>query len=254
MSLIPRNPLGRFVGVQLLAALVAASPILVEYWLWPLGAFVLTQAVCASVLAWRAAWWWRLIHALFLPLAVLALQIPLAGGWFLLGFIVLWVVYGRADRNQVPLYLSNQTTVAALAPLLSSWGDGLHFLDIGSGVGSVVLPLARQHPSGRFYGIEQAWFPYWYSRWRNWRQRSGVTLYRGDFWALNCQQFNVVYAFLSPVPMAALWKKLQQELPHGGCLISNSFVVPDVPPDLHIRVEDRRQTVLYVWRVDRTRQ
>lgn len=248
------NPLQYFVGVQLLAGTLAALPLLVGMENWPLGAFVFSQAALATLLARHVLWWWRWIHALFLPLALLTLQLPVTSGWFLLGFGLLWVVYGRTDRTRVPLYLSNTPTVTALAPLLAPWGTQLRFLDIGSGIGSVILPLAHALPYGQFYGIEHAWLPYWCSRWRQWHAGNNVHFSHGDFWTLDCQHFNVVYAFLSPVPMAALWQKLQQELPNGACLISNSFVVPDVPPDLQVVVQDRRQTVLYVWRVNRTTQ
>jgi hypothetical protein len=57
-----------------------------------------------------------------------------------------------------------------------------------------------------------------------------------------------VYAFLSPVPMAEVWRKATEELRPGSLLVSNSFPVEGVTPDAVIEVPDRRRTRLYLYR------
>jgi hypothetical protein len=63
------------------------------------------------------------------------------------------------------------------------------------------------------------------------------------------QHYDLVYAFLSPVPMAAVWRKARAELRPGSLLVSNSFPLPEREPDALIEVGDRRRTVLYVYRI-----
>ena len=58
----------------------------------------------------------------------------------------------------------------------------------------------------------------------------------------------MVYAFLSPVPMTALWNKVEKEMKPGGLFISNSFPVPDIEPSEIVEVDDERQTQLYCYR------
>ena len=66
----------------------------------------------------------------------------------------------------------------------------------------------------------------------------------GDFWKTDLSEFDVVYAFLSPVPMPALWEKARLEMRKGSLLVSNSFIVPNVKPKRVVEVGDRRKTRL----------
>ena len=60
-------------------------------------------------------------------------------------------------------------------------------------------------------------------------------------------EFGVVYCFLSPQPMAELWRKARAELRPGALFISNSFAVPGVSPDFTVEVGGRQR--LLVWRM-----
>jgi len=70
---------------------------------------------------------------------------------------------------------------------------------------------------------------------------------RGDFFEPSWAGYDIVYAFLSPVPMAAVWAKAQRELKPGALLISNSFEIPGAMPDESIRGDGGRAGTLYVY-------
>ena len=70
----------------------------------------------------------------------------------------------------------------------------------------------------------------------------------GNIWRTELRDYDVVYAFLSPAPMRALWEKVQQEMPPGTLFISNSFAVPGIAAEQIIEVDDARQTRLYCYR------
>ena len=72
---------------------------------------------------------------------------------------------------------------------------------------------------------------------------------RGDLWKTDVAQEDMVYAFLSPAPMAALWQKLKTEMKPGSLFVSNSFAVPDVDPDEIWELQDARKTKLYLYPV-----
>ena len=59
--------------------------------------------------------------------------------------------------------------------------------------------------------------------------------------------FDVVYAFLSPVPMPALWSKVCREMRPGSRFISHSFEVPGETPQRTIPVAGREGARLLVW-------
>lgn len=218
---------------------------------WPVGVWPLAfgqaaaAAACAALLG--SAKWWLPMHLAFAPLVVAALQLDIAPAWYLAGFLVLAATFWTSFRTQVPLYLSNRCTVAAIAELLPQRG-GLRILDLGSGTGSFVAGIARRRPQWRVCGIEAAPAPWLASRWRT-RDLPNVAVRRGDFFRASWSEFDVVYAFLSPVPMAAVWHKARRELPAGGLLVSNSFPVPGRKPDQVVELDDGRATRLFMYRL-----
>ena len=101
-------------------------------------------------------------------------------------------------------------------------------------------------PDCRLEGIESAPAPYALSLLLSRRQPT-IALARGDFFAISWGGYDLVYAFLSPVPMTAVWRKASAELSPGALLVSNSFPVEDVEPEQVIDVDDRRRTRLYCY-------
>lgn len=213
--------------------------------LWPLlGAQAVTATIVAAAL--RSARWWLPIHLVFLPLVVLAQGLGVHPGWYLAAFTLLVLVYWTSFRTQVPLYLSNRATAAAIASLLPP--RPARALDIGAGTGALLRPLAQARPDCRFTGIELAPATWLLGRTLG-RGLANLEWHRGDLFAHDWQRYDLVYAFLSPVPMAEVWRKASAELRPGSVLVSNSFPVPEREPDRVVDVGDRRATRLYIYRI-----
>ncbi|MCB1958226.1 MAG: class I SAM-dependent methyltransferase [Rhodocyclaceae bacterium] len=242
-------PLVKALAAQLCALaivmLIARSGLFAGNGPWPPA---LAQGGLAAMAAWlmRSDTWWLPIHALFVPALLAASLLALAPHWYLAAFVLLALVYWSTFRTRVPLFLSNRQTVAAVSRLLEARAEGA-LLDIGSGTGSLLRPLARTHPGWRLVGIESAPLPHWLSRWLA-RGQPNIRLARGDFFAADWGDFDVIYAFLSPVPMARVWAKACREMKPGALVVSNAFPIPEVAPGEVIEVGDRRATRLYVYR------
>jgi SAM-dependent methyltransferase len=206
----------------------------------------LIQGVFAALLAalLRSDRWWLLLHLAFGPAVILALRIDAPAWMYVLPLCVLLLVYGSSFRSQVPLFLSNRRTVECFAAWLER--RGLRILDAGSGTGSFSLLLARLRRDCSVAGCEQAFLPALLGR-LSARGRPNVRLQRGDFWKQDFGQYDVVYAFLSPVPMSSLWQKASAEMRAQSWLVSNSFPVPEHAPDVVLDVHDRRRTRLYCY-------
>lgn len=217
----------------------------------PLVALLALQGVLAALLGlrFRLQAWWVPIQ-LVLPSAVAVGWFWRLPGWiYLAAFAVLALVFWNAARGGVPLYLTNRATRAVLGGLLPERA-GVRFLDVGSGLAGPVAALARRHPDGDFTGIESApvLFALGWLRLRFGGPANARVRY-GDFWAEDLAPYDVVYAFLSPVPMPALLDKARREMRPGSLLISNTFQPPDRPADEIVEVDDRRRTRLHLWRM-----
>ncbi len=196
--------------------------------------------------------WWLLIQFLFAPAMVLMLALNIPPGFFLAAFLILLVVYWSTFRSQVPLYLSSVKVWQALETLLPEPQPerNFTFMDLGSGVGGVLVHLGQARPDGRYYGVEAAPLPFLLSRLRI--MLSGSTnceVKWGSLWDCNLAPYDVVFAYLSPVPMDELWQKARNEMRSGTLFISNTFAVPGNPPQDMIMLDDLHHSTLYVWRL-----
>lgn len=218
----------------------------------PWGSVVIAVGAAAALLATlsRQPWWWRLIHGIFAPLACLVAQWEIDPGWFLAAAVLLLLVYRGALSGQVPLYLSNRQTALALAGLLPAADSGrpLRCADLGAGLGSLLRPLAAARPDVQFTGIENAPLTWLGGRLLTLGQ-ANLAWRWGSLWQMPLADYDLVYAFLSPVPMPALWEKAKAEMKPGSLFVSNSFPVPGIAPTEVIAVDDRRQTQLYCYRI-----
>uniref|UniRef100_Q47JF6 Class I SAM-dependent methyltransferase n=1 Tax=Dechloromonas aromatica (strain RCB) TaxID=159087 RepID=Q47JF6_DECAR len=195
----------------------------------------------------RQPWWWRVIHAGFMPLVWFTHTLAIDPGWFLLAAILLLLVFRGALSGQVPLYLSNKQTVAALAELLAARGP-TRFLDLGAGLGSTTVPLADALPDSHFTGYENAPLTWLVGRFFS-LGRPNIRWRWDDLWMAKLGDYDVVYAFLSPAPMPRLWEKVKAEMQPGSLFISNSFPVPGMTPERVIEVDCTPPRPLYCYQL-----
>ncbi len=194
--------------------------------------------------------WWFFIQLLFAPTLVLMLGAGLPPNLFLAAFLILVLVYWSTFRTQVPLYLSSDKVWHALDRLLpvQKTGPGFTFLDLGSGLGGVLTHLAKVRPDGSYAGVEAAPLPFIWSwlrirlgGYRNCRVRWG------NLWDCDLSQYEIVFAYLSPVPMEKLWHKARAEMRPGTLFISSTFAVPDQSPHETVPVNDLHRSTLLIW-------
>jgi SAM-dependent methyltransferase len=156
--------------------------------------------------------------------------------------------YWSSFRTRVPLYLSDRKAWDAIIPLLPST-TSFRFIDIGSGFGDVPFYLESRFPQAQFFGTEIAPAP-WLISWVRARVRhSQVRFMRRDYAALDLGGFEVVFAFLSPAAMPAVWRQAQAQMRPGSVFISLSFEAPGRQPDQMIMLAEGARHTLYVWRM-----
>lgn len=212
-----------------------------------LAGVALVQGAAASLLAWwrKLAPWWLAIELLF-PLALLQAQtLAISPLLYLAAFLFLLALYWSTFRTQVPYYPSGRRVWDEVARLLPP-GRDLRVIDIGSGLGGLVLELAARRPASRIEGIELAPLPWLVSRVRARLAGSGAHFLRGDYEQLDFAHYDAVFAYLSPAAMSALWRKAACEMRPGTILLSYEFLITEKQPDISI-VPTGRGPSLYVW-------
>ena len=208
------------------------------------AAALIQGAIAAGLSRWRKlASWWLAIQLLF-PLALVGgAHLHLPSWLFLSGFLILLLVYWSTFRTQVPYYPSGKRAWDEVAKLLPP--KPIKLIDIGSGLGGLVLDLAARRPDSEFEGIELAPLPWLASRLRA-GGRPNVRFTRGDYETVDFAGFDVVFAYLSPAAMESLWQKAQAEMRPGSLLLSYEFVISTKSPDLTMK-GDGAGPLLYGW-------
>jgi hypothetical protein len=193
--------------------------------------------------------WWLFIQFAFAPALILMLAFDIPPVIFLAAFLIMLAVYWSTFRTQVPLYFSSNKVWQALETKLPT-DKPFTFIDLGSGIGGVLTHLARTHAHGSYHGVEAAPLPFLWSwlriKFGGYRQ---CTVHWGSLWDCDLAQYDVVFAYLSPVPMEALWNKAKQQMRPGSLFISNTFTVVDNPPQETIAVDDLHRSTLFLWRM-----
>lgn len=250
LSLFRKTPilgaiLAQVAALPVVAAVTAPLSTMVER-LPLIGLALLLQGLIAAGITRMLglARWWLLIAFLF-PLAMgSALVLGNLPAWpFGLAFLVLALVFSNTTRGRVPLYLTNRETASVLSDLMKDRG-ATRVLDLGCGLGGVVRALDDEGRRAR--GVENAPAVYLAARILSLVSGKGE-IRRGDLWKTDVSEEDVVYAFLSPAPMVALWQKLSSEMKPGSLFVSNSFAVPDIDPEEIWELSDARKTRLFLY-------
>ena len=245
-----RAPAVQAATLQIIAFLIMLAMLQLSLrWQLPVSAVLCAAfegVIALALTMWcRLAWWWRPIQLMFPVALVLALSLRLPPGAFLAAFVFLLGLYWSTFRTQVPFYPSGARVREALATLMPA-GRALRLIDIGSGLGGLALDLARRRPDCAVSGIELAPLPWLVSSLRARLSGSSANFIRGDYHALAFGDYDIVFAYLSPAAMSALWRQARVEMRPGSMLVSYEFIITEKAPDLTI-IPVGRGPSLYVW-------
>lgn len=213
------------------------------------GVLLFIQSVAAAIGSriLRQPPWWVVIHLLFLPTAVALLSIQVAAQWYLLIMLLLTLIFWGTIKGDAPLFLSSNVVVDAVIDIVNL-ERAQSFAELGAGVGSVVIPLAKHCSGLNIDAWERAPLPWAINAWRC-RKLANISSYRTSFWTCDFARYDVVFAFLSPAVMPELGIKIRQSMRPGSLFISSSFPVPDWEPEFIRQLNDLRKTQLFCYRV-----
>lgn len=161
--------------------------------------------------------------------------------------LVVWSI-----RNGISPMPTSAKVKFCLYNLLPNHLNGTIY-DLGSGWGTLVIPLAGRYPDCPVIGFETSPLPYWMSVLRlkffkTCSHLSNVQFVKSDFFSANLEDASLIVCYLYPGAMKKLKSKFEAELKPGTWVISNTFAVPGWKEERVLGAADLYHTKIYLYK------
>ena len=253
LSFIKNRP--QFTSLFLLSALTTLSFVIKPFFSSGLTVELATTyqlisiAVAAVLLSYWMGLpkWWCWINAVFPILVGIFQTFNLSSSIFLVGFLILALFYWSNFLTRVPYYPSSEVVWSEIADLLPS-DQAVNVLEIGSGFGGFCLFIKKHKPDSTVVGVELSPIIWLYSRIRQLVLKIDCQFLRQDYRRMNFAKQDLIFAFLSPAAMPALYLQAKKQMKTGAILASYRFEIPCAHNESVEEIEISYGKTLYVWR------
>ncbi len=120
-------------------------------------------------------------------------------------------------------------------------------MDLGSGWGSLLIPLAKEFPNHHFIGIEHGYIPYFVSKIRS-KNIPNLTFIRENFFKSDISKAHIIFMFLLPHIMPKISAKCRKECSKGTLLYINRFQIPNFKPQRKVSLGTEYDSY-YVYKI-----
>jgi hypothetical protein len=191
--------------------------------------------------------WWCWINAVFPILVGIFQTFNWSSSIFLVGFLMLALFYWSNFLTRVPYYPSTEVVWSEIADLLPS-DQAANVLEIGSGFGGFCLFIKKHKPDSTVVGVELSPIIWLYSHIRQLILKIDCQFLRQDYRRMNFAKQDLIFAFLSPAAMPALYLQAKKQMKSGAILASYCFEIPCAQNESVEEIEISYGKTLYVWR------
>jgi hypothetical protein len=178
---------------------------------------------------------------------------PLQGtiaGLSLLFMISIWVGVVRTGISPMP---SSRGAIREILNFIPKTGKG-PIIELGSGWGTLAIPLARAHPQRQIICYELSSIPWLFLRLSAVLLRlHNIETHHKSFQDADLSSAAVVVCYLFPQGMTLLAPKLESELAPKAIIVSNTFALPGWKPAQEVRLQDMYRTPIYQYTVPKQR-
>ena len=162
-------------------------------------------------------------------------------------FIYLTVSAGFMHSSPaVPSHGKVKNAIIEEAASMLKDGNRQIVMDLGSGWGTLLLPLAKRFSEHKFIGIERGALPFYISSWRA-RKLKNLPFLRQDFFQTEIDKADIIFVFLLNSTMAKLTAKIKQEMKPNSYVIANRFPMKDQTPYKEVDLGSKYYTY-YVYK------
>lgn len=144
---------------------------------------------------------------------------------------------------------SSSKAYNTMMKLVDETGSG-SIIDLGSGWGNFVIPIAKRYPQRQIVGYELSLLPWFISSLlKKVFGLKNLTLHRKNFYDAKLPAASVLVCYLYPEAMNRIKDKLLFEKPKVDFLISNNFALPSWQSYQVIRLDDFYKSPVYLYKI-----
>jgi 16S rRNA A1518/A1519 N6-dimethyltransferase RsmA/KsgA/DIM1 with predicted DNA glycosylase/AP lyase activity len=144
---------------------------------------------------------------------------------------------------------SSNKAYNTMMTLAEETGTGT-IVDLGSGWGNFVIPMAMKCPQRQIIGYELSLLPWLISSsLKKILGLQNLTLYRQDFYQADLSKASVVVCYLFPEAMSKIKDKISNELHQLNFLISNTFALPSHKPCKVMKLDDFYHSPIFLYNI-----
>lgn len=155
---------------------------------------------------------------------IIAFQIILLSIGIRIVFHILPVI--ASLHTKLPYVPSHKNVVRKIIQL-GILDNKKHVVDLGSGLGWLLVTLAKHHVETQFYGVELRKIFFWMSKMYTFGFRHRIHITQGDMFDYDIREADAIVGFWIPSLMPELLEKFRNECAQDCVIISNMFRLPD---------------------------
>ncbi|MGB2742447.1 MAG: class I SAM-dependent methyltransferase [Cognaticolwellia sp.] len=163
-------------------------------------------------------------------------------------FMTISLVYSSVKLGISPMP-SSKKAYSAMLKLVNETGDG-PIIDLGSGWGNFVIPMARSKPERQIIGYELSLLPWLISTIiKKVFTLDNLTLHRKNFYHAELPNASVLICYLYPQAMQEIEQKLLLTQSNVSFVISNNFALPSRQAEKVISLNDFYKSPIYLYKI-----
>ena len=121
-------------------------------------------------------------------------------------------------------------------------------LELGSGWGNLLIPLAKKYPKQKIIGYELSFVPWLTSIiLKNILGLKNIKVYRRNFLEADLTDASIIVCYLFPEAMQGIENKINTGSAKTDYVISNNFSLPSYKPIKTIQLDDLYKSPVYLY-------
>ncbi|WP_456276807.1 methyltransferase [Bacillus sp. AK128] len=121
-------------------------------------------------------------------------------------------------------------------------------VDLGAGWGTLVFPIARQHPDAKVVAYENSLIPFLFMKLRQLITRApNLSIERANFYKEDLSSFDLVVCYLFSRGMKKLKGKFAEELAPESKIYTHTFAIPGWEPAQKWKAKDLFRSPIYKY-------